>query len=173
MILAVIALVAGGAAGLLLGGRPRHLAHARLRGIGLLAAGALAEVAGSYWTAGPVATAVLVVGYCLLAGFALANVSVAGMVLVAAGLTANALVVGINGGMPVRGVDPSAALGARHHGERPSDRLTALGDVVTIRPLHQIVSAGDIVLAAGVAVSVVTLLGPTAPRRRRSLHARG
>lgn len=173
MVLALIALVAGGVAGLLLGGRPRNLARIRLRGVGLLVAGAVAQVVGSYWTAGPTATAILVGGYVLLAGFALLNGSVAGMVLIAAGLAANALVVGLNGGMPVRGVAPSAALGARHHGERPGDRLTVLGDVVNIGPLHQIVSAGDIVLATGVAVTVVTLLGPAGARRRRAVDVGG
>jgi hypothetical protein len=173
MLLAVIALVAGGVAGLLLGGRPRPLARTRLRGFGLLVVGAAAEVVGSYWATGPAATAILVAGYVVLAGFALLNGSVAGMVLIAAGLAANALVVGINGGMPVRGVAPSAPLGARHHGERPADRLTILGDVVRIAPLHQTVSAGDIVLATGVAVTVVTLLGPAAPRRRRTVDVTG
>ncbi|MGH9115380.1 MAG: hypothetical protein ACRDWW_06065, partial [Acidimicrobiales bacterium] len=70
----------------------------------------------------------------------------------------NFTVTTIDGGMPVRGEPPGAALGARRHGERPSDRFVALGDVVPVGFLGETVSAGDIVLALGVATAVAALL---------------
>jgi hypothetical protein len=88
------------------------------------------------------------------------------MVLVAFGLFANATVITLNGGMPVRGLPAGATAGARHHGERPGDHLTALADVVHLAPLHETVSPGDLVLSLGVATVVVGLMRPRRPVAR-------
>jgi hypothetical protein len=164
MLLVVVALVAGTAAGLLLGGRARHLAGSRLRSAGLLLGGAAGEFVGNRWGAGAVGTGIIVAGYVLLVAFALRNAAITGMVLVAAGLLANAAVIALDDGMPVRGAPAGATFGARHHGERPGDHLTGLADVVRVPVIAETVSAGDLVLSVGVATVVVTLLRPT--RRR-------
>jgi hypothetical protein len=169
MLLIVVALAAGSIVGLALGGRVRRMADARLRSIGLLLAGAGSEFAGSHLGAGWFGSALLIGGYVLLLSFAVANVALTGMVLVAVGLVANLTVIALDGGMPVRGVPPGASYGARHHGERPGDHLTGLADVVRVSPLGETVSAGDIVLSLGVATVVVGLMRPARRRPRRPL----
>jgi hypothetical protein len=104
----------------------------------------------------------MIAGYVLMIGFALRNVAVTGMVLVAAGLLANLTVIAVDRGMPVRGLAAEVSDGWRHHGERPADRLMGLADVVRT-PLGETISAGDIVLSLGVATAVVSLMRP---RRR-------
>lgn len=169
MSLVALALVAGVLAGLLLGGRLRHVAGTRLRSVGLLLGGAVAEFAGSRWGDGAVGTGILIAGYLLLVGFALRNLAITGMVLVAMGLLANLTVVALNGGMPVRGLPAGTTYGPRHHGQRPGDRLTGLADVVHLPALGEIVSPGDLVLGLGVATVVVTLMRPS----RRLVHEAG
>ncbi|MGH9054753.1 MAG: DUF5317 family protein [Acidimicrobiales bacterium] len=158
MTLVALALVAGIAAGLLAGGRPRNLGRLTLRWSALLLLGATSEVAGTYGLTGTWATVTAIFGYVLLLGFAARNLRLTGMVLVLAGLLANFTITLLDGGMPVRGEPAGVALGARHHGEQPSDRLVALGDVVPVGFLGETVSAGDIVLALGVAAAVAALL---------------
>jgi hypothetical protein len=171
MLLPLCALAAGLAVGLLTGGKPRRLANTRLRLPGLLVAGAALEAAGSLWIGGPWGLAVLIGGYVSLLAFAVANAAKAGMILVAAGLLANVVVIAADAGMPVRGVAADAATGPRHHAMRPGDRLTFLADVVPVAPLRQTVSAGDIVLSIGVATAVVGLLRLPRQQRTRSVRA--
>lgn len=160
MSLVVVALVAGLAAGLLLGGRPRYLAGARLRWVALLVGGAVCAFAGSRWGTGTLGAALTVSGYLLLLGFALRNLALTGMVLVTCGLLANLAVIAVDGGMPVRGVPPGTAYGPRHHGVRPGDRLVELSDQIRVAPLDATVSPGDIVLALGVATLTAGLMRP-------------
>ncbi len=169
MSLVIVALLAGVAAGWIRGGRMRYLAGVRLRSVGLLLAGAGCEFVGSRWGSGSVGTTVLVIGYLLLAGFALRNLALTGMVLVAFGLLANLAVIAVDGGMPVRGVPAGAAYGPRHHGVRPGDHLVGLADWVRLAPSSNIVSPGDLVLALGVATVTAGLMRPP----RRSTAARG
>jgi hypothetical protein len=62
------------------------------------------------------------------------------------------------------GLDPDelepADLGAKRHLEGPDDRLTFLGDVLPLRPLGEVVSVGDVVLAVGVAGLLFRVLRP-------------
>lgn len=167
--LAVLALAAGCLAGAAAGGRLAHLGHAPLRDVWLLLGGAGCEFATDSWGSGWIGFAVLVVGYLALIGFAARNLRLVGMVLVVVGLVANLTVIALDGGMPVRGVPAGAAYGPRHHGEGSGDRLVALADVVSIAPLGETVSAGDLVLALGVATVVVGLMEPS--RRLRRLRA--
>lgn len=170
--------VAGGLAiGLLRGGRPGFLAGRALRAWPLLGAGvalqALAGAAGADRGGG----ALLLASYVVLVAFALANLAVVGMWLVATGIALNLAAIAANGAMPVR---PSALvaagiaaperaedvrLGARHRLERPSDRLRVLGDIVPVAPLREVLSFGDLVMAVGAADVAAHLVAP--PRRRR------
>jgi hypothetical protein len=162
MSLVVVALVAGVAAGLLLGGRVRHLAGVRLHWLAVLGAGAACALAGARWGA-----AAIIIGYVLLLGFALRNVARPGMVLVACGLLANLAVIAADRGMPVGGIPAGTAYGALHHGVRPGDHLLALSDWIRLTPLHTTVSPGDIVLSLGVATLAAGLMRP----RRRPVPA--
>jgi hypothetical protein len=166
MSLILAALAVGAGAGLILGGRLRNLAGARLRWAALLIGGAVCEYAGSRWGTGTAGTVVMVVGYVLLLGFAVRNVALTGMVLVVCGLLANLAVIVVDNGMPVRGVPAGTTYGARHHGVRPGDRLLGLSDQIRLTPLGATVSPGDIVLSLGVATVTVGLMRP---RRRPAM----
>jgi hypothetical protein len=170
MSLALIALVLGCVAGLAMGGKFANLRRMSLGKVRLLLAGAFCEFAGDRWVSGWAGAVVVVAGFLLLFGFAVRNIKLTGMVLVAAGLLSNLTVVALDGGMPVRGVPAGVTSGPRHHGEKPGDHLIGLADVVHIAPLGEMVSAGDIVLAVGVATVIAGLMRPA---RRETATADG
>ena len=173
--LTAVALLTGGLLGVVAGGRLASLADAHLRWWGALAAGvALQVLAGPVGLGGRPGTTAVAGSYLCLLAFALANRALAGMTIVVVGLALNATVIVVNGGMPVRaeavaavGLEPgelaAADLGAKRHLEGPEDRLTFLGDVLPVRPLGEVVSVGDVVLATGVAALLFRLLRPRAP----------
>ena len=181
MVLVVVALVAGAAVGLAVGGRPRHLDTHPVAWPWLLAAGVLLEVVAGRWhLPGGSAWATVAGGACLF-GFALRNIVLTGMGIVAAGLLVNLAVIGLDRGMPVdpgavvsAGITVPAALpgvryGPTHHRQATGDHLLALDDRLPIPPAHVVVSLGDVILAAGIADVVAHLLQPRpryAPRAR-------
>lgn len=119
--------------------------------------------------------------------FCARNIAVPGLLLVGLGLAANAAVIGLNGAMPV---SPAAAaragadISAVSSGTDPrhviaDDRTTArlLGDVVPV-PLPvraEVDSAGDVLIAAGLALFVVSGMGngPVGRRRQERPAGRG
>jgi hypothetical protein len=139
-----------------LGLRRRRLVVAAL---GVQALGAV--VGGPAYAVGLVGSAALVTA------FLVANRGVRGTGLVALGLGANALVVVLNGAMPVSpdaaaraGVlldDVAAGLDSRHEVAGDGTRLALLGDVVPVLlPLRpEVVSPGDVLVASGLAQLVV------------------
>ena len=156
------ALVVGYAAG----GSVAGLGRLRLRQPGLVAAAVLVQLAaalvgGRAYPFGLMASAVLAGGFLFL------NRGVRGTGLVALGLLSNALVVGANGAMPVSpqalgraglstqdlldGSDP------RHELADHATRLRPIGDVIPVLlpGRSEVVSAGDILVAAGLAQLVV------------------
>ena len=101
----------------------------------------------------------------LTAGFVLANLAVPGVGLIGVGLVLNTLVIAANGGMPVlaraadvAGVDWAQAVRDPLHVSGSGARLSWLGDIVPVlNPLHrEVVSVGDLLVAAGVGLLVVT-----------------
>lgn len=173
--LTAVALFTGVVLGVVAGGRLASLADVHLRWWGVLAAGvALQVLAGPLGLGGRPGTTAVAGSYLCLLAFALANRALAGMPVILVGLALNATVILVNGGMPVRaeavaavGLDPEridpADLGAKRHLEGPDDRLTFLGDVLPVRPLGEVVSVGDVVLATGVAALLFRVLRPRAP----------
>lgn len=183
MRLAVLSLLSGLALAALLGGRLRNLSVERLRWPALTVL-----AIGLYWVPllkdvdPAVALASVLVSYLALLVFAGANLHLVGMAVVALGLGLNALVILVNGGMPV---DPVALvatglvepqelvavdLGANRQWQSPDDRLAVLADVVPVAPLDEVVSFGDLILAAGLGNVAFRLLHPVggstqAPRR--------
>jgi Family of unknown function (DUF5317) len=143
------------------------LAGLALQGISL--AGGIGRSAGS---------ALLVGSYGLLFAFAWVNRRLPALWLVMAGLVLNILVIGANGGMPVsagalrtagaRADELVGAGTAKHHLMGPGDSLTPLGDVIGIPPpVGAVISIGDVLLYAGVAALVVTImLGRSGENRR-------
>lgn len=172
--LVVVALAAALVVGRLAGGRLARLGALPLRRRRLLLLAVLAQLLGVL-VGGPLAAVGLLVSAGLVTAFLLANRGVRGTGLVALGLLANALVVGANGAMPVSpaaaaraGADVRAVLDGsdpRHRLSTPRTRLPWLGDVVPVPlPLHpEVVSPGDVLVAAGAAQLVVA--GMLRPRR--------
>ncbi|MGI8684211.1 MAG: DUF5317 family protein [Acidimicrobiales bacterium] len=161
--------------------RPRSMAVRPLRMWPLLGAGLALQVLVGRVDGAEFAS--LVASYALLLAFAVANVATVGMWMVATGVAMNLAAIALNAGMPVRAEALVAAgladhgragdvrLAAKHHLERPSDRVRALGDIIPVRALGEVVSFGDVVLAVGAANVVARLLAP-APRRIHSARRR-
>ncbi len=162
MLLAVVAVVLGAAAGLLAGRRPRPAAATGAGRLepALLAAG-LASAGCSRLPVGGAAPALAVTGYGLLAVLAVRLRHHPGMVLVAAGMLSNLAVILADAGMPVATMDPAAVSGL-HHGLTSADHLTALADVISVPALGLTASPGDLVVSLGAAVAAFAWL--TAPR---------
>lgn len=174
MLFAVVILLLAIGLGYLLGGTLDRLGDLGLREGRIVVAAVLLQLAGGI-VGGPFYPMGLALSALLVAGFLAHNRGVRGTGLVALGLLSNALVVGVNGAMPVSS-DASGRAGIssqdilsgadpRHELATSSTDLRALGDTIPVllpvRP--EVVSAGDVLIAAGLAQLVV--VGMT--RRRR------
>ena len=178
LVLAVLA--AGLLLGWLSGGSLDRLGGLALRRRRLVVAALLAQLAGTV-VGGPVFAVGLVLSAVLVAAFLASNRGLPGAGLIALGLLANALVVGANGAMPVRAAAaaragiaaPTAGLDQRHEPADATTRLGWLGDVVPVpMPLRpEVVSPGDVLVAAGLAQLVV--VGMLAHRSRVPVDRQG
>lgn len=126
--------------------------------------------------------ATLLLSFALLLIFAAENIRTAGFVLIATGLSLNALVIAANAGMPVTreaivrsgqaATIPeleAGAGGSKHHLADDDTRLMVLGDAIGIpAPVAQVVSVGDLVLHAGIIWFIASAMqpGPGLSRRR-------
>lgn len=170
MLLVICVLLAALGLGWAFGGRLDRLGRLPLRGGGLVVAAFVAQLAGALLggTAYPVG---LVVSVLLAGVFLTRNRGIRGTGLVMIGLIGNAVVVGLNGAMPV---SPAAAARAgvstqdiasgrdpRHELADRRTRLHGAGDVIAVplpvRP--QVVSPGDVLVAAGLGQLVVVGMG--------------
>ncbi|MFM8303709.1 MAG: DUF5317 family protein [Actinomycetota bacterium] len=104
--------------------------------------------------------ALLMFSYVCLLTFCLVNLPLRGMGIVTLGIALNALVIGLNVGMPTRAVGLDAQgnriekpieQSVKHRPASDDDLLGFLGDEILLpRPFDALVSAGDIVLAIGI-----------------------
>jgi hypothetical protein len=173
----LVLLVAVGALGVALVTRGTALGRVHLRAVRLLVAAAVVQLVTSTLAPGSaLARGVALVLTTLLVGlFVVGNRRVAGTPLIGLGLLLNVLVVGANAAMPVS-VDAAARAGlapsqldlerdAMREEVGPGTRLPWLGDVVPValpwRP--QVVSPGDVLVAAGVGLLLVTARGRSRP----------
>lgn len=137
--------------------------------------GVAASVA--YWSW--LATFPLLIGLCLW------NRSVRPLWLVAAGLALNALVIVLNGGMPVSVSAVAAATGGAallihvgdfaHVAMSASTRLPWLGDVLPLPGpifMRAVASPGDLLLACGASASVAAATVAGLSRRRAQMDER-
>lgn len=170
--LVVAVLVGALAVGWAIGGSLSRLAAVSLHRRRLVVAAVAAQVLGVVLVAtvgggGTAYAATLATSAALVLGFVVANRRLPGMPLVAAGLLLNAAVVAANGAMPVS-LDAAARAGVdirpialgddpRHAIAGARTRWDALGDVVPVPlPVHpEVVSVGDVLLAAGLAQLIV------------------
>jgi hypothetical protein len=164
--LVVVVLLVALLLGCAFGGSVERLGALPLRSRRLLLAAVLTQLLGAL-VGGPVHAVGLAGSAALVVAFLARNRGIRGTGLVALGLTLNAAVVAANGAMPVsaeaagragvgtqdllRGGDP------RHELAGPETRLRQLGDVVPVPlPLRpEVVSPGDVLLAAGLGQLVV------------------
>jgi uncharacterized protein DUF5317 len=173
-----LALVTGAVIGLVTGGRMRFVAHHRIRAWWMVLLGFGLQAAAENVDIGRLGTAVVLGGAVALLAFAALNPQLVGIGVVAVGVACNALVIGVNNGMPVRASavvaahiataaeQPSLNYGYRHHAETGHDQLRFLDDDIPLPPFREVVSFGDLILAIGVAATVAHLLRPV------PLHAR-
>ncbi|MFN2537942.1 MAG: DUF5317 domain-containing protein [Mycobacteriales bacterium] len=181
MLFALVTLLGALVLGYARGGDLDRLGHLPLRAKRLVVAALVVQLLGAL-AGGWRYPLGLALSALLVGAFLLLNRGVQGTGLVATGLLLNALVVGVNGAMPVSadamgrarlstqdilsGTDP------RHELLGPETHLDLLGDRIPVYlPWHpEIVSPGDVLVAAGLAELVV--LGMGSPRRRRAALAR-
>ena len=189
VVLVVLVVLAGVVVGLVQQGSFEGLTRTPVR-LGRLLAGSLvlqlvvAVADGFGWISWLVIAAMLLSLAGLLA-FALANLRLAGMTLIAIGLLGNLLVIGLNGAMPVtdgalarsgRPVQRPATQtnqpralerpDARHVRVDSDTRLPQLADALAVRPLRTVVSVGDIAQYAGLFLLVQGLMVGSSQARR-------
>lgn len=166
MTLVLLALVAGVAAGFARGGGLVRLAALRPRQNRLvltaIALHAVGVLGGWLWP--PLLPTLVGISWAVLGYYAWVNRQINGAALVAAGLLANAFVMLLNGATPVStdaaaraGVDPLAIVEASDHEAINADtNMPWLGKVIPVAfpPRPEVVSPGDIAVAAGLAVVV-------------------
>lgn len=170
MLLLPVALAAGAGVGYLFGGRLRHLAGLRVRAPVLLGL-ALALQVGVSLAPADARFPVVAFSYALVGAWLVVNIGGRrrrlGLVvgLLAAGWFLNLAVIVPNGGMPVseagmaRAGVPSGAEfedgNIRKHVAGTEGRtLSWLGDVIPVPALRTVISAGDVVLLAGIVLAV-------------------
>jgi Family of unknown function (DUF5317) len=180
LVVAVVALAVSLATG---GAR---LARVRIRAVRLLAAAAVVQVGTSVLVPGSgIARATALVLTTVLVGlFLVGNARLPGVPLVALGLLLNVVVVGANAAMPVSvsaaaraGIERSDLHLARDAMREPTGsntRFAVLGDVVPValptRP--QVVSPGDVLVAAGVCLLLLTGGARRRQTPRRAVRSR-
>lgn len=176
MTLVLLALAAGVVVGYARGGTVGRLATLRpsrnrllLTAIGLHALGVLGG-----WLWEPLLPALTGLSWAVLGYYAWVNRTIQGAALIAAGLVANAAVMLANGAIPVSadaaaraGIDAVEVVSSGDHEIASADtRLAWLGKVVPVAfpPRPEVVTPGDVAVAAGLALVVIT--GLTGRRER-------
>ncbi len=175
MWLPVAMLVGGLVVGLVAGGRWRAVRATRLRKWPIGALG-LAFVILPWIGDSDRTTALVAIGWALLIAFALLNLHLTGMAIVAIGLGCNLLALLANGGMPVRAdavvhagiadeaTVASAQLGPGRELAAPDVRLEPLTAIVPIPAFQMVVTFGDLIALLGLADVGFRLARRTAPR---------
>jgi hypothetical protein len=102
----------------------------------------------------------LMLSYATILAFCLVNFSTRGFVLIAVGVAMNALVIGLNQGMPTRPIGNDShgnrvfkvvEQTVKHRQESRHDLLGFLGDKILFpKPFDTLVSYGDLVIAIGI-----------------------
>jgi hypothetical protein len=153
------------------GGSLRSIAATEIRHPSILAAAAGIQLAlevlhPTDGTGGHLASALLVVSYVFLLLFCVANLRVRGLAVVAVGIALNGAVITANRGMPIRAPKAAVVTTTKHHAERPSDRLTPLGDIILVPALRESLSFGDLIMLVGLVDVLFHCSRSPAARRR-------
>ena len=119
--------------------------------------------------------------YAFLLAFCFVNLRISMMWIIGAGIALNALVIGLNQGMPTRDNEVTTRSGrtieepiertAKHRPESSDDLLPFLGDRLQVpAPIDEVISIGDVVIGLG--IILVCYEGSRVRRRRRSSSSR-
>ena len=139
------------------------LAATSFRWSGLVFEGLAIQVAFAVWSPPGLtrtgALWVLILSNVAIGAFILANARLPGMLIAGLGLAMNVTVIVANGAMPVStgaataaGLSPPPEASAlKHERMDPGTNLSWLGDVVPVPGIREVWSAGDFVLAFGIA----------------------
>ena len=102
----------------------------------------------------------LMISYVLILGFCLVNLPTRGFGLISIGIALNALVIGLNLGMPTKPIGDGphgnrvfmpVTRTVKHRQESGGDLLTVLDNRILFpRPFDELVSIGDLIMAAGI-----------------------
>jgi hypothetical protein len=145
-------------------GRLSQLSRLRVLAFWLLAAGLAIQATLEYINfprdqIETVGYSLLMISYGLLLAFCATNLSTRGFGVIAIGIAMNALVIGLNQGMPTKPIGNDAQGNrvfkpvqqtVKHRQERDDDLLGFLGDRILFpKPLNELVSFGDLVIAVG------------------------
>lgn len=146
------------------GGSLEALASTEFAWTSLLFVALLVQITADLWgrfTPATVEAAVLVLTYAAVAFFLALNRHLPGMLIAAVGMSLNAIVIVLNGAMPVSlwaariaGLELKGDLGVKHEVAGPHTVLGFLGDIIPIPMTLQVVSIGDVVMAVGIALLV-------------------
>jgi hypothetical protein len=165
MLVLPIACFLGVAAGRLAGGRVRHLVHLHFRRVMVVVIAVALQLAVP-WVPPGWRFALVSCSYAAVGAWLVANMSRRpsplrlGLALVTAGWMLNFAVVMLNRGMPVS-LDAARQVGAqpgfdvargnfsKHVPLRSGTALAPLGDVIPVRALGTVVSAGDVAIFGG------------------------
>lgn len=164
MEIALLGAIVAVLAALFQGGSLERLARTNFKAVFLLVSGLALQVLFGIWSPSWLTDwgglTVLVVSNLLVLAWLIANRSLAGLLVAAVGLVMNLAVITVNGAMPVSADAVRAAGGdeleisegaLKHEVLDDETRLSFLADIIPVPGLG-ILSAGDLVLAAGLAL---------------------
>jgi hypothetical protein len=180
MLILFLPTFAGGAIGLLRGGRLERLGRLRLRRSALIVLGVALE-ASLRWTPASLHLGILLATYALLGAWMVANWSGRprslrlALGLIAVGACLNVAAIAPSHGMPVSAhalaaLHTAAAISVsqghlyKHVAATAASPLRWLGDAIAVGPLRAVISVGDILLAVGIALFIVSAMGRRAVR---------
>lgn len=159
MILLLVVVTASALLAVRFGGSLANLAETSFRLVPLLLMGLALQLTVTFAPGdidGKVAVALLIAANALVAAFVIANRDMPGMLAMLAGLVLNVAVIAVNGGMPVSqtaaeiaGVHSLNDVGAEHLVLDAGTRVPWLSDVIPIPRTGEVLSVGDLLLAAG------------------------
>ncbi|HEY2811992.1 MAG TPA: DUF5317 family protein [Acidimicrobiales bacterium] len=184
MVLTLTAVALGLALGLALPAQRTRFARPRIHKPALLVAGAVGQVIAARMDSSG-AFVVMLASLGVLVWFAIANLHLVGMGVVAIGLCSNIIPIALNQGMPVRAealvhahvVDAgdinSVELTAGRHLEQPDDLMVAFADIVPLAAGRAVISFGDLIIFVGTIDVIVHLVRRQRPRLGARRSGRG
>lgn len=166
----------------------RELTRLRFAGVWLLFSGLAIQIALEFveFDAEQIETigyGLLMVSYAFILSFCFVNLTTRGFGVIAVGIGLNALVIGLNQGMPTANIENDARGNriekpieqtVKHRPESKEDLLDFLGDTIVLpEPFDSVVSFGDLIMSVG--ICELTYYGTRRRRRRgtRSTNAAG